>query len=207
MKALIAHHLARALAGIEYNALRHCHVKNLYSIVLHDEPGNRLRMFFAGPMHELWHNVPDCVGNSDTLAVHPHHCDVRLVKLFGDVTNYRMGIVPRSEGAWHEFKYVSAITTNGPGSLTATGRRAELLVAKKETLDTTGLYMKAWELHTIYVQGGCRAAWLVIEGAEDPDYEPLCWSRSETHDLTGLYEKMTAQEAANILQITFNEMR
>lgn len=195
MKALIAHHLARARTGIEYNALRHCHVKNVYSIVLHDEPGNRVRMFFAGPLHELWRNVPDCVGNSDTLAVHPRHCDVRLVKLFGDVTNYRMGIVPRSEGAWHEFKYVSAITTNGPGSLTATGRRAELLVVAR-LIAAQFQFLSTHELFRVDISGD--HLWQSYLDAFPPGTNPIYRVRTE-HD--GSYDRNFVRRFGNVVAI------
>lgn len=206
MKALIQHHIARAESGVEYNALRDCHVHGIDSIVLHDEPGNRVRLFFAGYQHKLYQNKPD--GNyTDSLAVHPHHCDIRLVRLFGDVTNYRMAMVPRGNGPWREFEYRSAIKTGEAGQLIPTGNSAELYVLSDDSLCNAGTLMKAWELHTIHVDHGFRAAWLVIEGREDPHYRSVCWSKAEAHDMDGLYQPMSGAEVAGVLRTVADQMK
>lgn len=190
LASLLQHHLDRALRGVTYNAIAHCHAMGLHSIMLHDAPENRIRMFVTDTGHDLYTNN----GSSShmSLAVHAHHCDVRFVNVFGNAENHRYRMVPDGVSLappWHEMDYVSAITTGGPGSLTPTGKRAWGVRTAIERLADNPV-MRADEMHTIYVPISERAAWLVIEGREDPDYDSKCWTLNKEPDLGGLYRPL-----------------
>lgn len=193
--ALLEHHQDRALSGHDYNALRNCHTRGLDSIVLHDEPGNRVRLFIAGWAHNLWTNRN---GHQYSVGIHSHHCNVRLVRLYGQVYNQLHGIVPAAHGDFREYRYQSAIT-HGEGKVEPTGRRAfmELVNHSKAPFDAVSL--QAYQLHTIFVPVNTDAAWLVIEGEEDPAYEPLFWSNADQISFDGLYEPMAREQVAKLL--------
>ena len=53
LNTFLRHHYQRAVRGELTNVLKHCHVYGMWSIMLHDEPGNRVRIFFADYNHKL----------------------------------------------------------------------------------------------------------------------------------------------------------
>lgn len=189
----LQHHQERAARGVAYNALRNCHANDLHSIVLHDEPGNRVRMFVTGYGHTLHRNR----GSRYSLAIHPHHCDLRLVGLYGPACNDVYALVPNPIGAFAEMTYRSAIK-DGEGSLTPTGRRADAHRIRHQPLSEAPKLL-AHELHSIYVAENMAAAWLVIEGTEWAQYQPLCWTNDAAPSVDGLYQSMDAKEVAAML--------
>jgi hypothetical protein len=190
---LIQHHIARAAAGEPYNAIENCHAPDLHSIVLHDQPGNRLRIFYADWNHNLHRNK----SGKFSIAIHSHHCALRFIGLFGGATNDVYAITPHSAGAFGEMRYQSAITT-GAGSLIPTGKRAGVHLLRSERL-TSNPKLAAHELHTIHAESGARSAWLVIEGAEDPSYESVCWSNDPKPDFAGLYKPVDSERVSYLL--------
>jgi hypothetical protein len=192
MIAWLRHHVDRAERGVSFNALAHCHARNLHSIVLHDEPDNRIRMFFADDGHPLSSNRHGVF----SLAIHPHHCAVRFAGLFGEVYNEVYAITPNTAGPFMEMAYCSAIT-QGEGSLTPTGMRATVDCIRSERLDSNPK-LRAHEPHTIYAPCA-RSAWLVFEGEEDPTYQPRCWTNDPAPDLSGLYQPMDSERVGRLL--------
>jgi hypothetical protein len=196
---LLQHHAERAMRGAEYNALANCHCEGVDSIVLHDEPGNRVRMFFADRRHALHRNRYDVF----SIAVHSHHCELRLVGLFGRAWNDVYALTPHANGPFSEMVYASGVT--GESSLTPTGAHAFAHRIRSEELGVVA--MQAPELHTIYVPEGARAAWLVIEGAEDEHYAPRCWTNdARPFDPSGLYERMSPAAVAGRLNTVIEMM-
>lgn len=190
---LLSHHRARAASGVPYNAISDCHARGMHSIVLHDEPGNRVRMFFADWEHALGNNR----NGKFSIAIHPHHCTIRLVGLFGPAHNDVYALTPHAAGPFHQMAYKSAIGT-GEGSLTPTGKMAFVHRIRTEALSTNPA-LAAHELHTIYVEAQRRAAWLVIEGQEDPGYESVCWTNNPSSDFSGIYSPMSCADVAETL--------
>jgi len=200
MIPFLRHHIDRAARGEKYNALSHCHIPNLHSIVLHDEPGNRVRMFYADYGHSLSLNRHD---PEFSLAIHAHHCAVRFAGLFGDAFNEVYALTPHATGAFAEMAYRSGIT-QGESSLTPTGRRATVHRIRSENLMTNPV-MAAHEMHTIYAGSG-KHAWLVFEGAEDQHYESVCWTNNPSPDLSALYEPMDSERVRYLLEDTVQRM-
>lgn len=190
LKTFLEHHAERALNGERYNALKNCHVEGLSSVMLHDEPGNRIRMFHATTAHRL-HKTAN--GPLQALALHPHHCDLRFQNVFGNAYNERWHVFEKPTGEFIEMDYVSGITSGGKGALTPTGRRAEGFVSVREQMARNPV-MRAAELHTITLGANEEAAWLVFEGCEDPNYKPKCWTRNSEPDMNNLYIPMSQLE-------------
>lgn len=187
MLTLIKHHERRS-RYTEYNAIADCHTRGLNSVMLHDEPGNRIRMFITDFEHDLCYNRGVL-----RLGLHQHHCAITLVKLFGEVYNDVYALTPHKAGSFSEYKYTSAIHNEGKGSLVLTGRKYLAHPLSSNLLTEDGIDLMASEIHTIYVPAGRVGAWLVIEGQEDENYDPMVWTNGST-DLKGLYKKPTTQK-------------
>lgn len=197
---LLQHHAERARRGVEYNALANCHADGMDSIVLHDEPGNRVRMFYADWHHTLHRNRDGAF----SIAIHAHHCDIRLVGLFGRASNDVYALTPHASGPFAEMDYTSGVT--GESSLKPTGARAFAHLLRSDPL-TGAVTLKAHEMHTIYLRESQRAAWLVIEGAEDEHYAPRCWTNDpRPFNPAGLYERMTPAAVAGRLSTVITMM-
>lgn len=187
LTALFEHHRDRALRGEIKNVIVDCHVRGVWSMMLHDEPGNRMRVFWATPIHEL---APNNRFEFEpmTIAAHPHHCDITLVKIFGSAYNHVVQAHPEREGQFVKCEYRSAIK-DGQGGLVNTGERFVMFRQRKTLIPETGDQMGAHQLHTISVAKGQEAAWLVLEGREDPNYRPICYTNNPVFDAEGLYRK------------------
>lgn len=201
IEAFLKHHLVRLRYEPRINALKDCHVRGLDSIMLHEEPQNRIRMFFAHQHHELYRNDPKGLMPGQSLALHAHHCDVMLVPLFGPVLNYVVNLREDEDGLYRQCAYSSAIS-DGKGGLVKTGKRFSATAVADSYLDKTpgGLRLFAFETHGIFVPHGVSAAWLVIEGREDAGYDKMCYTQNPVFDSEGMYEPMSNTEAHDILQ-------
>ena len=197
IRAFLEHHLDRARRGQFHNAIGDCHVKGLHSLVLNEEPGNRIRMFYASQFHHLaWGER----GNQPMpLAIHTHHCDVTLVGIFGTAASleYQLG----GEGGVDLFKcrFDSAIT--GAGALVSRGTHRHLWMTRRVVLNHgASAAMRADVLHTVIVPERQAAAWLVIEGAEDPDFVSVCYTNRPIWDPSQLYRKPIQSEVESWLR-------
>jgi hypothetical protein len=190
-EALLKHHLMRAERGEIKNVIHNCHVIGLHSIMLHDEPGNRVRLFVAGKNHRLW-------GTPMPLAIHAHHCDVVLVGVSGTVNNLRYELGGAGAIRTREYRYESGVT--GTVSLTPTGQEVSLTqVDLRPVTSGVSASMGASELHTVKVDRYHAASWFVIEGAEDPEYDSLCYTNNPSFDPSQLYVRGSSAAAASLL--------
>lgn len=165
-------------------SLINCHIKGLHSIILSENPIRRI--FFTTPDHEL--------RNSNSIAIHPHHCDIALVPMWGKVYNIRWNIhftKLNTPDMRKEYLYQSKILS-GEGKFIETGRKGDMRIASKLLLDEVPEHLHSSVLHTIYTEQD-RAAWLVLEGQEDKSYLPVCYSREQPVISTELYQPMTRE--------------
>ncbi len=207
LSALLQHHARRIVNDTKRpNVLMNCHARGIHSTMLHDEPGNRMRLFYAGDQHTLWRNHPDTLDDNMTLSVHPHHCDLSLVRIFGEAHNIIGRVRETKNGKFHECSYSSAIL-GGKGSLDPTGRKFDFVVIENRPLPNHGLAMASTELHTIYVPQGKAAAWLVLEGTPDPDYRPICYTANPEFSMEGMYEHGGWCEAVAMLRACVTRLR
>lgn len=199
IRAFLRHHLQRAALGEIKNAVVNCHAVGVHSIVLHDDPGNRIRMFIANYDHEI---------TEGAIAVHSHHCDVRLVRVFGQLKNYSYpNPILHATGSklvhptMHRMCRWASGIGGGQPSLVPCDFFAEFETHIASAVQTE-TYLAARQLHTVSVPRGSQAAWLVIEGEEDPSYEPLCYSRSpEKFDPAPLYKPMRCGDIYTYLML------
>ncbi|HEX7313262.1 MAG TPA: hypothetical protein VF297_05050 [Pyrinomonadaceae bacterium] len=204
MKAYVEHLLAEHLDEIVSRSLLHCHAPNLHSVVLLDVPEKRVRLFVAETGHTLWSNGPEVLrdGGPLSIAFHPHHCNITLCAVAGEVRNWRAR--PDSARAKFEldrFNYNSAITGKG-ADFRRVGRDGFLTRCVETVRAGESVRMAADEIHTVQVARGKSAAWLVFEGREDPKYLPYAWSNAdlEAETFGGLYCKASEGDVRTLLR-------
>ncbi len=186
-----------------------CHVKGLHSIMLLNEPSKIVRLFVCTDDHMMWKN--DLRGDRDgfrdplSLGVHAHHCDLTLEAVRGCF--YNITADPYGPATLEAFKYQSAIL-DGKCGFEKLNQHANFTLdwdcydanLKGDRKDVT---MPARQLHTVHVTRGEPAAWLVYEGAEDPDYKPITysnWDLAGSQSDPGFYQKATAVEIQDLLE-------
>ena len=177
------------------NSIKNCHVKGLHSIMLIDAPEQRIRLFYADNNHELYHD------DEIHLAVHGHHCDVTLVGIKGHVCNILYKINPEGYRR-KKYEYVSKIKTGSGSFKLVEGGTSSADISSREGLTAkVSIFMPADMLHTVQVAKGISAAWFVIEGKEDTNYESVCYTDHPDPNslLVGLYGTMTELEVELIL--------
>jgi hypothetical protein len=187
------------IEAIAAKSIINCHALGVDSILFADTPSARVRAFIANPYHTLWRNYGSH-GHSLSVALHPHHCDVVLKRIFGTIWNIKpVGAIAGRRFSAH--KYVSPITT-GHGSFVRADPGDDILGRLTYTeMNHQSISMKASEEHTIYVPHGSSAAWWVCEGDDDPNYNGLCYSDDdlERFDFAPLYKPMSVDYLRGLL--------
>lgn len=184
------------------DAVWHCHVLGLHSIVLakHDDGRPSLRMFTTDKSHDLWMNEP-CrlyAGQPMSLAAHAHRANLRLSLVRGLVLQVTFLPGHHELVSLRQFHYRSHLLT-GSGGFTATGETRKFRVgAYRLTTDE----MPATAMHTIYVPRGERATWLVEEGDLSSEYDEMLYSNDDltTFNFDGLYKPMSETSKAIVLR-------
>lgn len=191
LNQFIQYHYHRILDGQVTNVLKHCHVHGMWSIVLHDEKENRIRIFFADTKHKLHLNTKQ-FENPMTLAIHPHHCNVVLYPLFGNIHNITF---TESQTKFFpdqinllKLKYTSAILNTTP-SIDVVGKQSLYYDRNGDYKMYGPINMYAKELHTIWVPETYTAAWIVFEGKEDDTYENVMYSNNPNFIFDDHYDK------------------
>lgn len=156
-------------------SLMNCHCEGMDSLVLKDAP-NMVRMFVARNNHELWRNSVDDKYRF-SVALHRHHCDVTLHPVFGNIYNVSVSDnVDDGEILWlKSWKYRSPILLGDTGGFEPVDPMVMPINLLSRKIEAP-LYLRANELHTIYVPSGQPAAWYVWEGDENPDHSSIVYS-------------------------------
>lgn len=187
------------LGQIAAKSIRNCHAPECDSILFDDTPGARVRAFIVGNGHNLFQNY-GMSGKPLSVALHSHHCAVRLVPIFGRVYNVRpIGHLGRPRYA--QFKFQSQINS-GKGGFTRTPGDDNTMAVRLDLMELKrSVDMKASDIHTIAVAYGEPAAWMVYEGEEDPTYDGMCYSDAdlENFDFSALYKPMSVDYLHNLL--------
>jgi hypothetical protein len=177
--------------------LKNCHTFGLDSLVIKDGPG-MVRMFVAKPSHDLHHNDVDSNAIM-SVALHRHHCDVTLMPIMGDVYNVTISAHGKPKKL-RSYRYQSPIS-HGEGKFVSVDS-SELPINLTSDLLSVPTTLHADLLHTIYVPYGKPAAWLVFEGGENKNYNPIVYSNAmlEDFDFSGLDQPMTEEEVKYALR-------
>lgn len=197
MKSLIRHYLRSNIDEVLRRSIMHCHANFVHSVMLMEKPGSTIRMFIAEPGHDLHCNDISRFRTDQTVGFHAHHCDLTLIPLVGKVNNFKVSLSPRPDFECMEFDYQSAIT-HGKIGFKLNGNRG--LQIDSVRLLEEGEFMSASQMHTISTFDDW-AAWLAIEGKEDPNYNGKCYStqRLDQQDFSGLYKPMSPFELDRLL--------
>lgn len=182
--------------------VKHCHAKNIYSIVLKELEENRLlRIYIAAPENELYKNnsssnLPMSVG------FHNHRYDIGLQVLKGTLTNHIVS--ESSEGI--PYKLYGYVTGMKNGKLQKPKIKLKGQVTIKEHVTKTlfeGDYFefRASDIHGISSKPNELVAWIILEGKPDSNYQAKLITNDQLDGDTtkSLYVKMTQQEVEDIL--------
>lgn len=184
---IIKHLLQENRDEILAKSLLNCHAEGLHSVMLSFNPGAIIRLFFADTNHTLWKNT---IKSTDwSIAAHPHHCNVMLVPVMGFTYNLLFSINGEPNLRLNEYLYSSKIT--GDKGAFQFQRVRGLYCGGSSQLTDDGMHLKASHIHSVFVGEGKRSAWLVLEGREDKDYKPLCWTPKVPTIEPSFYQPMT----------------
>jgi len=203
VKEFIRHLWNEHQEEIVSRSLLNCHLENLHSVMLLDQPEKRIRLFVADEGNDLYRNWPEAaLADPLSIAFHPHHCNVSLHVLNGVLTNW---VVERNAAGLFDvsrFLYESGITGSGIGFRRDGEDR--LQTASVQTMfPGQSIFMWAHQIHTVHTYKHQPTAWLVYEGKEDPDYMPHSWSNAdlERADFSKLYQKPTRNDVQELLRM------
>jgi hypothetical protein len=199
MKALISHYFHSNIDEILEKSLLNCHCFGLHSIMLSESPGKTIRLYITDKSHELWKNSN---GEVQSIAYHPHHCDLTLHCIYGAFGNITTYETSRSGGiAIDRFIYHSKIS-GGKMGFEKTGKTWIMSPVLNIVGHGEHVFMSAKEVHTVFCSKGTVNAWLVYEGVEDKNYIPYCWSNKDLTKETGdgLYVKASHKELSILLK-------
>lgn len=190
------------------SAIKDTHCMGLNSIVLIDVDGFRLRMYHATKKHQLWRNNSTSwdIQNPNTFSVgfHPHHSDLYITTIFGDVYNWTIEEYTTKEPfvpTLNKYRYTSSIT-NDEGKFSLVSKNVSVRTYAFERLAKGYVeFLPAKVLHTIYVHEGKEAAWLVLERTKDQTYDPIIYSNDDLtkFDFDAHYNKCSNEEVAAML--------
>lgn len=198
MKELVNHLVRQNLPQIAKQSLLDCHVRGMHSIMFLDTPEQRVRLFVATRYHELHLNTSRTLGS---LAAHPHHCDITLHCIKGDLFNYTYE--PHQDGKYKPFRYVSGILNEQAGFIRTPEEESVEFVGSACVRENNALVLPAKSIHSVHANKGEVTAWFVYEGKEDPSYTSLSYSDKPLQNTVfgDLYGKMTEQNVIELLQL------
>jgi hypothetical protein len=179
------------------NSVHNCHAHGVDSIVLVDAPEQRIRLFSATKSHTLWKNSGE---HTYSVAYHPHHCDVTLIGVTGELYNIVIEQSDKGNILLSKFEYKSQF--NGKGGFKFDTKERFKQPSMSNIWAGKFRSMKAEDIHTIYIPKGKEASWIVVEGNENPEYESVCYSNDdlECFSFKGMYTNMNEYEVKKTLK-------
>lgn len=159
--------------------LLNCHCIGLHSFPIELKDGYYKRIFFADSNHELWESIK--------LAIHPHHVDIKITIIDGELYNPLYEINKDGE-LFKKFVWNSFIL-NGKGGFEYLGIEHLKQVSNIKYCSGQSVVMKACELHTVQVEKGKKCVWLIEESVPTCDYFPINYSNNDlwNWNTNGLY--------------------
>lgn len=160
--------------------LLNCHCIGLHSFPVElSAEGMYKRIFYADTDHELWKPV--------VLAIHPHHVDIKITVLEGELCNPIYELDDEGE-EFKKFLWNSHIL-NGNGGFEYLGKQGLNCVSRYVYSEGKSVVMKACELHTVQVEPNSKCVWMIEESRPTCDYFPINYSKNdlEKWNTDGLY--------------------
>ena len=167
MKNLVKHYLHTNRKEIIERSLLHCHVQGLHSIILMEAPGKTIRIYITDQNHGLY--------KPGALALHPHHCQLTLNVVYGELRNIIYKIdMDSADGAveYDKYLYKSHILDDEMAFMKV---GSDFLKVKTNKLLRTGDsdFMKSSEIHTVVCSANTVNGWFVFEGKENTAHVPF----------------------------------
>lgn len=186
--------LKNASEDIVMMSRKNCHQLHLDSVVIDRKVDGRLtRAFFAHEGHSMYLN--DNL-NQMSLGVHNHQYSIHLTKLSGYAVNV---LCEDDSEAKEESHYITKYKYN---SMLGGGSGVHPLHTKVHGLRVvcgdpiTFNFLHHSDLHTVWVQEGCKASWIVEEGHKVKDetvlYSP--YGPSRINNIGNRYQKFESKE-------------
>ncbi len=160
--------------------LLNCHCIGLHSFPISlDENGLYKRVFYADTNHELWKPIQ--------IAIHPHHVDIKITVLDGELYNPMYQINENGE-LFNKYLWNSHIL-NCKGGFEFLGLEKLMQISNFKYSVGESIIMKACELHTVYVEKNKICVWLIEESIPTCDYFPINYSNNDlgNWNANGLY--------------------
>lgn len=151
---------------------KHCHAKNVSSLVFKNNNGRLSRCFLTWEGHELAQNV---IGDKMPVGIHSHYYDLTITHVCGIVynANYKAKSITKENKARQEvlnhIKYESGLNSGEPTVKNIGKKFLELEACRN--MHGARLHLDANQLHTMQVFG--MAAWVVEEGETKFDHVNL----------------------------------
>lgn len=200
-----------ASAKLDFSLIN-THTKGLHSVVFEVGPP-MVRMYFAAEDHDLWKN--EIRTNRTNLsfpydlsiAIHSHRQDITLIPIFGTIINFTLSHENNSYGLGQielsAYQYISPILEQ-EGKFIYCG--AQKLFLSQSIILQDPLFLSAKELHTIFIPQNTSAAWFVIEGEKDLNYNSTCYSNSKLENIVfdQMYQKMDLNFLEKVKSEIFN---
>lgn len=163
--------------------LLNCHSIGLHSFPISLENGLYRRVFYADFNHNLWRPIE--------IAIHPHHVDIKITVLDGVLFNSIFEVNQDGDLRYGAFEWNSHIL-NGNGGFEKLGEQSLKLVSNIPYITGESFSMQSCELHTVFVERGKKAVWIVDESLQTCGYSAINYS---PYDLTkwtpkGLYQEV-----------------
>lgn len=163
--------------------LLNCHTIGLHSFPISFENGLYRRIFYADVNHQMWKPIE--------IAIHPHHVDIKITILDGELFNPLYLIDDENGDEFKMFQWSSHIR-DGVGGFKSMGNARLRQVSNNIYGKGDYTFMKACELHTVQIQKGQMCVWLIEEDIPTCEYFPINYSRRDLSKWTadGLYKEV-----------------
>lgn len=151
--------------------LLNCHTIGLHSFPIElSKEGYYKRIFYADYNHHLWKPIE--------LAIHPHHVDIKITVLEGELFNPIYKVNPQGD-LFKKFVWQSEILNKDKGGFKLLGEERLVQVSNFSYTKGQFVIMEACELHTVQVEAGKMCAWIIEESKPSCDYFPVNYSNND----------------------------
>lgn len=195
------------------HSFANCHAKGVYSIGLaRIMGGGMIRLYYVEDEHELNPSHFSSIDETKEMQVgfHSHRNDVTLYVIKGLLRNYiyNKSLVNHERVVsmkLNAFKYHSKII-GGKGSFEYSGDTNLAHSNNHYIFEDSSIFMSGQTIHTVSVQKGKKASWLVIEGAENRAFENKTYSNADLtkFNFDEYYQKLEWNKIKDILKEVIN---
>lgn len=173
--------------------LLNCHCVGLHSFPISEsKEGYLKRIFYADTNHELWKPY--------TIAIHPHHIDIKITVLDGTLTNiiYKFD---KYGNRFYQYSWESHIL-NGNGGFKCIGSKRLAVHSWHNYSKGQSVELNNCELHTVRIKKEEKCVWLIEESKPSSEYIPINYSPNDLERWTpeGLYIECDEETKQNYIK-------